>query len=58
MKKLYFFVALCATAMVSCTSKELAIDSPSEEPIKPENLAALDSAHFYYKHIIDSLIVR
>ena len=31
MKKFYFFVALCATAMVSCTSKELAIDSPSEE---------------------------
>ena len=36
----------------------LTIDSPSEEPIKPENLAALDSVHFYYKHIIDSLIVR
>ncbi len=36
----------------------ITLDSPSEEPIKPENLAALDSVHFYYKHIIDSLIVR
>ncbi|MBR5661363.1 MAG: peptidoglycan DD-metalloendopeptidase family protein [Bacteroidales bacterium] len=36
----------------------LTLDSPSEEPIKPENLAALDSTHVYYKHIIDSLIVR
>lgn len=36
----------------------LTIDSPSEEPIKPENLPALDSTYRVYKHIIDSLIVR
>ncbi len=34
------------------------LDSPSGEPIKPENLAALDSVHLVYKNIIDSLIVR
>ena len=36
----------------------LTLDSPSGEPIKPENLAALDSVHLVYKNIIDSLIVR
>lgn len=36
----------------------LTLDSPSGEPIKPENLAALDSVHAVYKNIIDSLIVR
>ena len=36
----------------------LTLDSPSGEPIKSENLAALDSVHTVYKHIIDSLIVR
>lgn len=36
----------------------LTLESPSGEPIKPENLAALDSVHLVYKNIIDSLIVR
>ena len=36
----------------------LTLDSPSGEPIKPENLAALDSVHVVYKNIIDSLIAR
>ncbi len=36
----------------------LTLDSPSGEPIKPENLAALDSVHVVYKNIIDSLIVN
>ncbi|MBO5635291.1 MAG: peptidoglycan DD-metalloendopeptidase family protein [Bacteroidales bacterium] len=36
----------------------LTLDSPSGEPIKPENLAALDSVHVVYKSIIDSLIAR
>ena len=36
----------------------LTLDSPSGEPIKSENLAALDSVHIVYKNIIDSLIVR
>lgn len=36
----------------------LTLESPSGEPIKPENLAALDSVHLIYKNIIDSLIVR
>ena len=36
----------------------LKLDSPSADPIRPENLAALDSAYIRYKHIIDSLTVR
>ena len=36
----------------------LTLDSPSEEPIRPENLAALDSTYKVYNQIIDSLIVR
>lgn len=33
----------------------LTMDAPSEEPIKPENLHALDSVHVVYQRIIDSL---
>ena len=36
----------------------LTLDSPSGEPIRPENLPALDSVHVVYKNIIDSLIAR
>ena len=36
----------------------LTLDSPSGEPIRPENLPALDSVHGVYKSIIDSLIAR
>ena len=36
----------------------LKLDSPSDDPIRPENRAALDSTFALYKHIIDSLTVR
>jgi len=35
----------------------LTMDSPSVEPIKPENMAALDSTFKVYKQLIDSLMI-
>lgn len=36
----------------------LKLESPSADPIRPENLPALDSTFRVYKHIIDSLTTR
>lgn len=36
----------------------LKLESPSAEPIRPENLSALDSTFNVYKHLIDSLTIR
>lgn len=33
----------------------LKMESPSEDPIRPENMSALDSVHIVYKAMIDSL---
>lgn len=35
----------------------LKMDSPPSEPIKPENMAALDSTFRYYRQMIDTLKV-
>ena len=36
----------------------LRLESPSAEPIRPENLSALDSTFIVYKKLIDSLTIR